>query len=119
MSTDIIKRWFVIITEPGICPSKKGGWSTQEAAEAFLRDAMLCIDWRRGMDMTLVELTWDDDLWVRSATEVFVEWRVMHPRLDRKAWLAARERHESIYRRPPSMKLGKELDSFRRLTRSG
>lgn len=112
-----VTKRFVIFTTPGEVPEKKGGWLKDEHLIDFLRAMMLHDDWKPGFRASVLELTWDNDLWASSASEYLL----MHddaigPRRARKAWEAARAEHERIYKTSPKMKLGDEIDSYRKAT---
>lgn len=112
-----VTKRFVIFNRPRKVPDKKGGWLSDDHLIDFLREVMLHDDWGAGFQATVLELTWDNDLWASSASEYLA----MHdaaigPRRARKEWMAAREKHERIYGKPPTMRLGTEIDHFRRHT---
>lgn len=112
-----VTKRFVIFTTPGRVPEKKGGWLSDENLIDFLRDAVLHDGWRPGLQATVLELTWDNDLWASSACEYLsLHDDAIGPRRARKAWIEAREKHERIYGSAPASKLGDEIASFRRLT---
>lgn len=70
------RRHWIIVTEPGCVPEKKGGF-THDQVSSFLRELVECRP--AGTDLTVVSLTWDFDLWVESGRmwlvgdEVFAE----------------------------------------------
>ncbi|WP_312066061.1 hypothetical protein [Brevundimonas sp.] len=112
-----VTKRFVIFTTPGEVPEKKGGWLKDEHLIDFLRAVMLHDNWKPGFRATVLELTWDNDLWASSATEYLeIHDDAIGPRRARKAWQAARDEHERIYKTAPKVKLGDEIDSYRRLT---
>ncbi len=115
--TGQITKRFVIFTTPGEVPEKKGGWLKDEHLIDFLRAVMLHDGWKPGFRATVLELTSDNDLWASSASEYLeIHDDAIGPRRARKAWHAARDEHERIYKVAPTMKLGDEIDSYRRIT---
>ncbi len=114
--TGQITKRFVIFTTPGEVPEKKGGWLKDEHLIDFLRAVMLHDGWKPGFRATVLELTWDNDLWASSASEYLeIHDDAIGPRRARKAWQAARDEHERIYKVAPTMKLGDEIASYRRI----
>ncbi len=112
-----VTKRFVIFTKPGWAPEKKGGWLKEEHLIDFLRSVMLHDDWKPGFRATVLELTWDNDLWASSATEYLsIHDEAIGPRRARKAWQEARASHERIYKAAPKMKLGAEIDSYIKAT---
>lgn len=112
-----VTKRFVIFTTPGKVPEKKGGWLKGEHLIDFLRDVMLHDNWKPGFRATVLELTWDNDLWASSATEYLsMHDHALGPRRARKAWLEARAKHERIYKTAPTMKLGDEIASYHKAT---
>ncbi|WP_312218890.1 hypothetical protein [Brevundimonas sp.] len=112
-----VTKRFVIFTTPGWAPEKKGGWLKDEHLIDFLRSVMLHDNWKPGFRATVLELTWDNDLWASSATEYLsMHDEAIGPRRARKAWQEARAEHERIYKAAPKMKLGDEIDSYRKAT---
>lgn len=112
-----VTKRFVIFTTPGEVPEKKGGWLKDEHLIDFLRAVMLHDGWKPGFRATVLELTWDNDLWASSASEYLeIHDDAIGPRRARKAWQAARDEHERIYKVAPTMKLGDEIVSYRRIT---
>lgn len=112
-----VTKRFVIFTTPGRVPEKKGGWLKEEHLIDFLRDVMLHDKWKPGFLATVLELTWDNDLWASSATEYLsMHDHALGPRRARKAWLEARAKHERIYKAAPKMKLGHEIASYHKAT---
>lgn len=112
-----VTKRFVIFTTPGWAPEKKGGWLKDEHLIDFLRSVMLHDDWKPGFRATVLELTWDNDLWASSATEYLsMHDEAIGPRRARKAWQEARTKHERIYKAAPKMRLGDEIDSYRKAT---
>lgn len=112
-----VTKRFVVFTTPGEVPEKKGGWLKDEHLIDFLRAVMLHDDWKPGFRASVLELTWDNDLWASSATEYLsMHDDAIGPRRARKAWEAARAEHERIYKAAPKMKLGDEIDSYRKAT---
>lgn len=112
-----VTKRFVIFTKPGWAPEKKGGWLKDEHLIDFLRSVMLHDDWKPGFRATVLELTWDNDLWASSATEYLsMHDEAIGPRRARKAWQEARASHERIYKAAPKMKLGAEIDSYIKAT---
>ncbi|MEN5229033.1 hypothetical protein [Brevundimonas naejangsanensis] len=115
--TGQITKRFVIFTTPGQVPEKKGGWLKDEHLIDFLRSVMLHDDWKPGFRATVLELTWDNDLWASSATEYLsMHDEAIGPRRARRAWREARAQHERIYKAAPKMKLGDEIDSLIKAT---
>ena len=112
-----VTKRFVIFTTPGWAPEKKGGWLKDEHLIDFLRSVMLHDDWKPGFRATVLELTRDNDLWASSATEYLsMHDEAIGPRRARKAWQEARTKHERIYKAAPKMRLGDEIDSYRKAT---
>lgn len=112
-----VTKRFVIFTTPGWAPQKKGGWFTDEHLIDFLRDVMLHDGWKPGFQATVLELTWDNDIWASSASEYLgMHDAAIGPRRARAAWKVARSKHEAIYKTAPTAKLGTEFTSFHRLT---
>lgn len=112
-----VTKRFVIFNTPNRVPEKKGGWLKDEYLIDFLREVMLLDGWEPGFRATVLELTWDNDLWASSASEYLsLHDHAIGPRAARKAWKAAREKHERIYKAAPAAKLGGEIDSFRKRT---
>lgn len=108
-----VTKRFVIFTRPGMAPEKKGGWLKDEYLIDFLREVMLHDGWTPGFRATVLELTWDNDLWASSASEYLSTHDFgIGPRRARKAWKEAREKHERIYKAAPSMPLGKEIKAY-------
>lgn len=105
-----VTKRFVIFTRPDMVPEKKGGWLKNEYLIEFLREVMLHDGWGPGFRATVLELTWDNDLWASSATEYLsIHDHAIGPGRARKAWLEARDKHERIYKTAPSMPLGHEI----------
>ena len=112
-----VTKRFVIFNTPNRVPEKKGGWLKDEHLIDFLRDVVLHDGWEPGFRATVLELTWDNDLWASSASEYLsLHDHAIGPRAARKAWKAAREKHERIYKAAPAAKFGEEIDSFRKRT---
>ena len=112
-----VTKRFVIFTRPGMAPEKKGGWLQDEHLIEFLREVMIHDGWVPGFRATVLELTWDNDLWASSASEYLsTHDHAIGPRRARKAWREAREKHERIYKSAPSMPLGQEIATYHRLT---
>jgi len=61
------KKYFVVLREEGCVPEKKGGWPTREAAIEFVRECAGCRP--ASTLITLLTLTWDDDLWAECGRE--------------------------------------------------
>nr|WP_314123308.1 hypothetical protein [uncultured Brevundimonas sp.] len=111
--TGCITKRFVIFNRPGMAPEKKGGWLKDEYLIAFLREVMLLDCWTPGFRATVLELTWNNDLWASSASEYLsAHDYAIGPRRARKAWREAREKHERIYKSAPSMPLGQEIATY-------
>lgn len=111
-----VTKRFVIFTRPGMAPEKKGGWLQDEYLIEFLRDVMIHDGWTPGFRATVLELTWDNDLWASSASEYLsTHDHAIGPRRARKAWREARDKHERIYKSAPSMPLGQEIAAYHRL----
>ena len=111
--TGCVTKRFVIFNRPGMAPEKKGGWLKDEHLIAFLREAMLLDCWTPGSRATVLELTWNNDLWASSASEYLsAHDHAIGPRRARKAWREAREKHERIYKSAPSMPLGQEIATY-------
>nr|WP_315051672.1 MazG-like family protein [uncultured Brevundimonas sp.] len=112
-----VTKRFVIFNEPGWIPMKKGGWLKDEHLIDFLRQVMLHDGWRPGFQATVLELTWDNDLWASTAAEYLALYEDAVGREQAVAeWTKAREKHERIYKAPPSMDIGTEIEEFRRRT---
>ena len=112
-----VTKRFVIFNRPGMAPEKKGGWLQDEHLIDFLREVMLLDCWTPGFRATVLELTWDNDLWASSASEYLsVHDHAIGPRRARKAWREARDKHERIYNAPPSMPLGQEIATYHQRT---
>ena len=112
-----VTKRFVIFTRPGRVPEKKGGWFQDEHLIEFLREVILHDGWEIGFRAAVLELTWDNDLWVSEAVEYLnIHDDALGPRRAREAWRAARDKHQRICRAPPRMRLGEEVASFIRLT---
>lgn len=112
-----VTKRFVVFTRPGRIPEKKGGWLKDEHLIDFLRDVMLHDGWEPGFRATVLELTWDNDLWASSASEYLsLHDNAIGPRRARQAWKDAREKHERIYNAVPKAKLGKEIEAHHKLT---
>jgi len=112
-----VTKRFVIFTRPGRVPEKKGGWLKDEHLIDFLREVMLHYGWEPGFIATVLELTWDNDLWASSALEYLaIHDHAIGPRRARKAWKEARAKHESIYKAAPYMPLGQEIAAYQRRT---
>lgn len=104
---------FVIFTQPGMAPEKKGGWLQNGHLIEFLREVMLHYGWTPGFRATVLELTWDNDLWASSASEYLsIHDHAIGPRRARKAWQEAREKHERVYKAAPYMPLGQEIKAY-------
>lgn len=111
--TGCVTKRFVVFNRPGMAPEKKGGWLKAEHLIAFLREAMLLDCWTPGFRATVLELTWNNDLWASSASEYLsAHDHAIGPHLARKAWKEAREKHEHIYKTPPLMPLGQEIATY-------
>lgn len=67
MSDGQVKKRFVILRDIGRVPEKKGPWLTPELAETFLREVIACRP--ATTEITYVQLTWNDDLWVEDGRE--------------------------------------------------
>jgi len=112
-----VTKRFVIFTTPGEVPEKKGGWLKDEHLIDFLRAVMLHDGWKPGFRATVLELTWDNDLWASSASEYLeIHDDAIGSRRARKAWQEARAKHERIYKAAPKMKPGTEIDSYIKAT---
>lgn len=112
-----VTKRFVVYNRPGEVPEKKGGWLKHEHLIDFLRAVMLHDGWPAGFQATVLELTWDNDLWASTASEYLEEHDyAIGKRAAREAWLASRAKHERIYKAAPKVRLGSEIDSFRKLT---
>lgn len=108
-----VTKRFVIFATPGRVPEKKGGWLNDGQLIEFLREVVLHDGWKPGFQATVLELTWDSDLWASSALEYLsMHDHAIGPRRARKEWIAAREKHERIYGQAPKSKLGSEVASF-------
>lgn len=111
--TGCVTKRFVIFNRPGMAPEKKGGWLKDEYLIAFLREAMLLDCWTPGFRATVLELTWNNDLWASSASEYLsAHDHAIGPKRARKAWREAREKHERIYGAAPSVPLGQEIATY-------
>jgi hypothetical protein len=111
--TGCVTKRFVIFNRPGMAPEKKGGWLKDEYLIDFLRESMLLDCWTPGFRATVLELTWDNDLWASSASEYLsMHDHAIGPRRAQKAWREARDKHERIYKTPPSMPLGQEIATY-------
>lgn len=74
----ILQRW-IIVHEPGKVPEKKHPHpQTCEGAIDFLITLALCRS--KGTRYTLVQLTWDQDLWVSEGAEELAICRIAAPR---------------------------------------
>ncbi len=112
-----VTKRFVIFNRPGMAPEKKGGWLKDEHLIDFLREVMIHDGWTPGFRATVLELTWDNDLWASSASEYLsTHDHAIGQRRARKAWQEARDKHERIYKSAPSMPLGQEIAAYHRLT---
>lgn len=112
-----VTKRFVIFTQPGRAPEKKGGWLQDKYLIEFLREVMLHYGWTPGFRATVLELTWDNDLWASSASEYLsIHDHAIGRRRARKAWQVAREKHERIYKATPYMPLGQEITAYHRRT---
>lgn len=108
-----VTKRFVIFNRPGMAPEKKGGWLKDEYLIDFLREVMLLDCWTAGFRATVLELTWNNDLWASSASEYLsAHDHAIGPRRARKAWEEAREKHQRIYKTPPLMPLGQEIATY-------
>lgn len=113
-----VTKRFVIFTTPGWIPEKKGGWLKDDQLIDFLREVVLHDGWKPGFRATVLQLTWDNDLWVSEAVGYLWEHdNAIGPRRARKAWKEARARHERIYKTAPAAKIGSEVEAFRLLTK--
>jgi len=111
--TGCVTKRFVIFNRPGMAPEKKGGWLKDEHLIDFLREAMLLDCWTAGFRATVLELTWNNDLWASSASEYLsTHDHAIGPRRARKAWREARDKHERIFGVAPSMRLGQEIATY-------
>jgi len=65
----VVRRAFVILHEPGMCPEKKGAFLTRTHLDEFVEEVIAC----RSQDtqITIAELTWNDDLWLVCGRESF------------------------------------------------
>jgi hypothetical protein len=65
--TGSIRRRWIIVHEPGLIPEKKGPFATDAEACDFLCQLFDCRP--PGTHFTMLELTWDFDLWATSGRE--------------------------------------------------
>lgn len=82
MADSQIKKIWIIVHEPGHVPEKKGSFSNDDKAEAFLRELIACRP--IGTRYTVARLTWDDDLWVDDGGETLSIIESWAPRNARK-----------------------------------
>lgn len=114
-----VTKRFVIFTTPGMSAEKKGGWLKDEHLIDFLREVVLHDGWKPGFEATVLELTWNNDLWASNGIAYLRNHDdAIGPRRARKAWKEARAKHERIYRSAPSSKLGKEVAAFLSITKA-
>ena len=62
-----VKKYFVILRDAGCTPEKKGGWCDSKAATDFIREAIAGRP--ATTEIALVQLTWNDDIWVSDGRE--------------------------------------------------
>jgi len=62
-----VKRAFILVHEPGRVPEKKGAFFDYDRVRIFLRELIACRP--VGTKYTVIELTWDDDIWVNDGGE--------------------------------------------------
>jgi hypothetical protein len=67
MSDGQVKKYFVILRDVGCVPEKKGSWPTSKMATDFIREVTSCRP--ATTEIALVQLTWDDDIWVSDGRE--------------------------------------------------
>jgi len=67
MMPDTIKKHWIIVREPGKVPSKKMPEQSHDGVIKMLRELFECR--QAGTDLTVCELTWNDDLWVSDGRE--------------------------------------------------